>query len=303
MDNYEDRTATLPNGRQIAYAIYGVDDPNVPTGFYLHGFPGSHHEGYFVNDAATKHGVRLIAVSRPGSSASTFQPGRTITDYPADILALADHLSIQRFILVGVSGGGPYALACFRAIPRDRLIGVGIVAGLMPVSLGLGGMLMKTRILLAVAPWATSLVGWAMDGTMGVAAQHPEKLEKILDKEFESRPALDQEIYKTKPHVRDVLIRSVRESIKSGGYSIAWEARLFGSPWGFELDELKVQEGQMVFWHGDEDVNVPMAMAEKAVKLMPGAELRIIEGGTHMSVAMKGEDIMVTMKEMFLNAA
>jgi len=52
-------------------------------------------------------GLHLIAPDRPGYGLSDFYPrGRTIADYPDDVVALADSLGVDRFAVFGASGGG-----------------------------------------------------------------------------------------------------------------------------------------------------------------------------------------------------
>ncbi|KAM0496336.1 hypothetical protein ACHAP8_007597 [Fusarium lateritium] len=298
---HQDKIATLADGRKVSYAIYGTDDANAPTTFYFHGWPGSHHEGASKHSAALKHGLRIIALSRPGSSDSTFQDNRSILDYPKDILEIADLLSIQRFTILGVSGGGPYAIACLKDIPRERLVGIGTVAGCMPLSFSTQGMLAITRIMFNVAPYATAPLGWLIDKVLGSTArdtEHPEKLEDMMDKDVTARSASDGEIWKNSPVLRQSLLRSTRESLKQGGYPAAWEANLYGSDWGFKLEDVKVEKGQMIMWHGDLDVNVPLRVSEKAVEFMPNAELRVMKGDSHLSLVTKVEEFVISMKEM-----
>ena len=59
----------------------------------------------------------------PGYGLSTTQSGRTIAQWVPDALAVADHLGIARFVAVGVSTGGAYALAT-AALAPDRVLGV-----------------------------------------------------------------------------------------------------------------------------------------------------------------------------------
>src|SRR5262245_28275027 len=98
-------TLTLDDGRILAW-----DEHGEPGGFpvcFFHGAPGSRVLFPGMADAAATAGVRLLALDRPGCGRSSFQPGRRIADWPADVTTVADHLSLDRFAVCGVSGGGP----------------------------------------------------------------------------------------------------------------------------------------------------------------------------------------------------
>ncbi|KAE9566593.1 hypothetical protein CGMCC3_g17262 [Colletotrichum fructicola] len=128
---------TLPDGRKLGYSQYGLS-----TGkpiFYCHGLPGSRVEAGHLHEAALETGARIIATDRPGMGLSTFQTGRTLLDHPKDLEHLASHLKINEYGVMGVSGGGPYALACARAMPRDKLKAVAIVCGIGPPDIGMSG--------------------------------------------------------------------------------------------------------------------------------------------------------------------
>ena len=68
-------------------------------------------------------GLRLVGIDRPGYGLSTPQPGRTIAGWVPDALAVAAHLGIDRFVTVGVSTGGAYALGV-AAVAPDSVLGV-----------------------------------------------------------------------------------------------------------------------------------------------------------------------------------
>jgi len=121
----------LATRRLLAYDEHGAVD-GVPV-FYFHGSPSTRLEWHlFGSDAlARKLKVRVIVPDRPGLGRSDFQPGRRISDWPADVIALADRLALARFAVLGYSGGGPYAAACALKIP-ERFTHVGIVSGTGP---------------------------------------------------------------------------------------------------------------------------------------------------------------------------
>lgn len=99
----------LPDGRRLGWAEWGPPDgepvllcPGAATSRSL-GF-GTH--------LLTDLGVRLVSVDRPGLGVSDPQPGRTLTDWPHDVAALAAARGLGVPRMVGFSQGAPFALAC-----------------------------------------------------------------------------------------------------------------------------------------------------------------------------------------------
>lgn len=292
----ENENIQLEDGRRLSYATYGSPVPRT-TIIYMHGFPSSRYEGKLWHSVCTKHMIRLIAPDRPGIGLSTFKPNRSILDWPADVIALADHLKISQFYVLGVSGGAPYALACISKLPIERLLGVSIVSGMYPTKFGTAGMMLQSRILFWIAPWMTGLTSFLFDTSMGKAARcsDPKVFEDMLQQEVENRHAGDQAVMKN-PKYWPIFVAMMREAFIHGSRGASWEARLKGTEWGFELSQLYVGSDigcPLTLWHGTEDVNCPVAMAKKAKALMPGSKLRMIDGEGHVSfIFNKADEIL-----------
>ena len=123
----------LADGRRLGYAEFG--DPSGAPCLYFHFSPGSRLEPAAVFSGVRQpwlRGVRLVSADRPGFGLSDRQPTRTLLDWPGDMAALADHLGIDRFAVLGASGGGAYALACARLLP-SRLTAAVVVSGIGPL--------------------------------------------------------------------------------------------------------------------------------------------------------------------------
>lgn len=116
-----DRTLRLPSGRTVGFADHG--HPGDTAVIWCHGGPGSRLEPAYVAPAAVEAGLRLVGIDRPGYGLSTPAPGRTIGGWVPEALTVADHLGIERFVTVGISTGGAYALA-LAAVAPDRVLGV-----------------------------------------------------------------------------------------------------------------------------------------------------------------------------------
>jgi pimeloyl-ACP methyl ester carboxylesterase len=106
----------LRDGRRLTYRALGR-----PDGFpvlYMHGAIGSPRWRSPALDAAVATlGLRYLIVNRPGFSGSDPQPGRTVADFATDVEDVADAHGWERFSVIGVSAGAPFALACAWALP------------------------------------------------------------------------------------------------------------------------------------------------------------------------------------------
>jgi pimeloyl-ACP methyl ester carboxylesterase len=81
------QSVRLPDGRSLAYTEYGAPDGK-PV-LYFHGLPGSRLDPAMLdNGDLVKAGIRMIACDRPGMGGSDFQPGRSFSHWPADMLPL-----------------------------------------------------------------------------------------------------------------------------------------------------------------------------------------------------------------------
>ncbi len=154
-----DTAFQLSDGRRLAYAEYGAVT-GVPV-FLFHGLPGSRLAwGLLPNDPLPSD-LRIVAPDRPGYGGSDPKPGRTLLDWAEDVMELANALEIQKFAIVGVSGGGPGALACAWKMP-ERLTCAGVVSSAAPTDAPgvFEGMSLTNRFFMKLAwhvPWLSTL--------------------------------------------------------------------------------------------------------------------------------------------------
>jgi pimeloyl-ACP methyl ester carboxylesterase len=84
----------------------GLVDSGLSPPPYCHGFASSRLDWQLLQPTLDRLGVevRVLAIDRPGIGRSTFQPGRSLLDWPTDVAAVADFLGLDRFAVLGVSG-------------------------------------------------------------------------------------------------------------------------------------------------------------------------------------------------------
>jgi pimeloyl-ACP methyl ester carboxylesterase len=279
-------TLRLRDGRTLEFAQYG-DPAGVPAVFF-HGFIGSHHQSRLTHEVAARHGFRLIAPNRPGVGRSTPRRRSAIADSVDDVRELADALGVESFCVLGVSGGGPYALACLARLPARVRLAV-VLSGLGPLAEpdGLGQMSVFVRRLLRASNYAPFLARWLLAQRGRAFRQDPEA---FLDGLIARWSGSDQELF-ARAEVREMFLDDLREVFLhgEGAAGLAQELRLYFR-WGFRLADLP-PACRVLFWHGEGDRLVPPAMSQYMARLIPGAELTLRPGG-HFMVLDCAEEIV-----------
>ena len=274
------QTLTLEDGRVLGYAEAG--DPKGKPVFHFHGLNSSRLEVNIAHDQMLKAGIRFIGVDRPGMGLSTFQEDREVLDFVDDVVVLADSLDIEKFSVMGVSAGTPYALACTYKIPH-RLISCGIISGVAPVfEFGMDDMCRESRAFIFITqkfPWLVKPIFWLLHGRF---SQNDAKADQFLENIMSVLDDVDKKLVED-PTVKRLLLETFRESYRQGSRGVACDGKLvFGKPWGFALEEIGFSP--MHFWHGEKDNAVPFTMVQSMTKGLAGATLKTYPNEGHLSI-------------------
>lgn len=267
----------LPGCERLTYADYG--DPCGRPLLFCHGWPSSRLQARGLHAAAVAAGIRVVAPDRPGIGGSAFQPGRRLLDWPPLMSALADHLGWDRFDVMGVSGGGPYALACGARLP-ERMRHLWLVCPAPPLawSQETGGLHWAYRGLM----FFRRRMAWTLAAPLGLARwiswwppRHPLLKALHLGLPESDRRALDT------PELRSVISDDFAEVMRSSNAALVTDGEIYLEPWGFEPAEVLTPA---TIWHGTEDANLPAAMVRRMAAELPHGELRRAEGEGHYSI-------------------
>jgi pimeloyl-ACP methyl ester carboxylesterase len=265
-----DQTITLDDGRSVGVADYG--EQGLPAIVYCHGAPTSRLDLVGVEAVLVDAGLRAVGIDRPGYGASTVHPGRSLASWTADAIAVADELNIERFAAVGVSSGGPYAVA-LAALHPDRVCAAAVAGavtnmawpqawdGYLPIEVELM-QLDDREVALARCVELIGVDGSGMGEHLGDMAT--ADVELLADEAF-----------------AESFMASTAEAFRHGIEGYVDDLLAQGAPWPFDPGGIATP---MFVHHGEDDTLVPVAHAEHTAAIVPGAELRVWPGHGHVSL-------------------
>jgi pimeloyl-ACP methyl ester carboxylesterase len=235
-----DQTLVLADGRTLGYALWG--EPEGTPVLLVGTSPGSR---LFCPDlpATVAAGVRLVTVDRPGSGRSDPDPHPGMARWVADTGALVDHLRLERFGLVGWSGGGQFALAMAAGLP-ERVTSVALAGTPAPAHDDLGD-------------WPPQeirqLVGLVRKDPQGAvegiaAANQWYPADPQLPLQLWSAPG-DQAVGNL-PQVAEAMAVMLREGARQGVAGLVYDIVAGSLDWGFPLGEIRIP---VALWYGTLD--------------------------------------------------
>ena len=275
----------LSDGRSLSFARFG--DPSGKPVFYFHGFPGSRLEPQSNHDAFLKAGIQLLALDRPGIGHSTRKNKRKLLDWPDDVVEVAKILKLEKFSILGVSGGGPYALACARAIP-GYLNKVTVACGLGPIDApnATSGMMLSNRVLFRYGKFFPPVLHLS---TFLMVRQLSSKPAKGLKKFVEGLPEPDRLVL-SKTDAQDFVAASAVEGVRQGSAPLLEEIGIYSRSWGFKLEDLNVP---VSLFQGEVDIDVPASMARHQASLIPDCEINLYPNDGHFSLLVNHIDEII----------
>lgn len=281
---------TLRSGRRLEVREYG--DPNGTPILFFHGLIGSHHQASPIDEPARRLGLRIIAPNRPGVGKSDFVRRRSVFDAIPDFEELAASLGLNRFGVMGLSGGAPYALAMLHRF-RSQVTTATLISGMGPMRLrgALRGMRPSDRLGLELGSRFPRLALRHFGRWAEIVRADPHRfLNRFILKLVPS----DRELFR-RTVLYDLFLNDLRDVFVEGcgPEGLVQELGIYRRlriPFRF-------LPKRVTLWHGLADDLVPPAMAWTMGRLLPNAEVHLVPGG-HFVAWEIAEQVMNRMRQV-----
>lgn len=288
---------------------------------YLHGFPGSGVEAALYANAAVKSQCQLFGIDRPGfgysspsPSADWNNPDAYVQSFVSDIWDFVRAMGWKSFSVIGVSGGGPYALAILDSYLKSKLgdgcsacsaghaiqcnlEAVSIVAGVFPSYLrGWKSSLAHFGLLLLV-----SIQRFILLNILLRIFSEKRLLKLATSSAMKDLPDCDKQVFLDDEAVGLAFLGDAKEALRQSAAPAALEAKvLFREGYYFEqglkenwaaINETKLPRATL--FQGHRDANVPPVHSQFVHEKIfggKGASLVEFDDMGHFSLVIKKAD-------------
>lgn len=281
----EGSIAVGENKRRIGFAEFGSASGRAVV--WLHGTPGARRQiPTEAREYAALNGIRLIGLDRPGVGSSTPHRYANVAGFASDLTSVLDALGVDEFAVIGLSGGGPYALAAAHAMP-ERVAAAGILGGVAP-TVGpdaIGGAMRLGSLLAPAVQVAGAPIGRVLSAFVGVARPIAEPAIRVYGR---LSPQADRELL-GRPEFRAMFLDDLLFGGRRRMDAPFADVVVFAKDWGFRVPEVSVP---VRWWHGDRDHIIPYSHGDHMVALLPDAKLFSLPGDSHLSTLNMATDIL-----------
>ena len=265
-------------GVRPAIEIVECGDPEGRQVLFFHGWPMAASQCLVFEDAARQCGIRLVAASRPGIGRSAPEPVASVAAWVERVPALTDALGLERFGVLGVSGGGPYALATAAAF-GERVQACAVVSCAPPI-----GHVDRRRL----SPWLRTELAIRRHAprlaTVALVAARIVVRRRLFVWAVSARwvGRVPREVEAMRVPAAAAAFRAAREALTSPASALAADADRLAAPWGFVPASVRVP---VCFWHGAFDRTAPWPLVEPVAASIPGARIVVGEADGHHSMS------------------
>jgi pimeloyl-ACP methyl ester carboxylesterase len=285
-------TVAVRDDRRLSFAEYG--STRGPAIVWMHGTPGARRQIPLEARAYAEHeGLRIVGIDRPGIGSSTPHLYANVLDWTRDLEILLDTLGIDTLRLIGLSGGGPYALAAGVAMP-ERVHGVGILGGVAPTTgedAVRGGLVQLAVRLAPMLSMARVPLGVALTGAIRLVRP---LAGPALDLYAAVQPPGDRNLL-ARPEFKAMFLDDLLNGSRFQTSAPLTDLVLFTRDWGFTAADVTVP---VRWWHGDDDHIVPLAHGQHLVGRLPDASLEVIAGESHLGGLGIARDVLGKLMEL-----